>query len=374
MIKMLLKYFKLELKQGIRLLSYSLAHTILILAVLLGTFWGIQTMVYKEDALAKVNVGFVIPKKEAYIYSMAKLIEGVDSVKSVCNFSFPGQEEYKKQLKDGTLDIVILIPENLYESVTKGYNDPATIIVSENNKLDSGYFLEMLRSGERILQIAQTGVYALDDVRLQYEFTSPQREMEKTVSDLYLTEALNRVNTFETVEISIAGQYSLSEFKLSCGILLVIIVGCISYVELYKKEEQNVLNRLKIYGVNPVMANIIRVLNLQILICISAIIFLVIAMGVSITLGLGFDFCISVNILLLIPLSITLAICIHFVYSMGKTQSFRVLLLLCFSLVMLIFSGSLFPTCYLPDCLENIYRINPFYYWQQMVAGILFGN
>jgi len=118
----------------------------------------------------------VIDEKDENVKLITKVVSAMESVASICEFVYVGEEEAKELLAADELQAAIILPENFYEDVDSGYNTPVTVYVSENASLNQKVFQELLTDGVSLLRTSEAGVYSMLSVGREYPAELSQRK------------------------------------------------------------------------------------------------------------------------------------------------------------------------------------------------------
>ena len=199
-MKRIFAYLRIELKKGIKIIPFFIQSFLVTTVALILAIALICQFMLKSQTFDKMNIGIVIPKQETSTQMVMKLISGMESVDSVCNFSYPDEETARAELAEGKLEAAILLTEDFYDDVNNGINTPVDILLAPDSKVNEVVFRELVSSGVSMLQTAQAAVYAVDDASKDYKLSMSKNDMEYEMSYLYLEYAFGRVNTFAELE------------------------------------------------------------------------------------------------------------------------------------------------------------------------------
>ena len=84
-------------------------------------------VLYGETSLKKIEVGVVLPEDDALSEKITKMIASLDSVESLCDFSYLEHDEAFQKMKSGELQAVFEVPSGMARGILDGTNQPATI-------------------------------------------------------------------------------------------------------------------------------------------------------------------------------------------------------------------------------------------------------
>ena len=258
-MKRIFAYLRIELKKGIRVIPFFI-QSFLVTTVVLGLALAlICHFMLQSQTFVKMNIGVVVPDQETNTRMAMKLVSAMDSVDSICNFSYPDEETAREELADGKLAAVILLTEDFYDDVNDGVNTPVDILLAPDSPFDEAVFTELVRAGVSMLQTAQAAVYAVDEASGEYRLSMSKSDMEYELSYLYLSYAFARNSTFAEQEETPLGAVSLGEFYIVCGAEVLSLVFGVCFLSLYRSESLDFMRCLRRIGVNAPLQSVMRI-------------------------------------------------------------------------------------------------------------------
>lgn len=258
-MKRIFAYLRIELKKGIRVIPFFI-QSFLVTTVVLGLALAlICHFMLQSQTFVKMNIGVVVPDQETNTRMAMKLVSAMDSVDSICNFSYPDEETAREELADGKLAAVILLTEDFYDDVNDGVNTPVDILLAPDSPFDEAVFTELVRAGVSMLQTAQAAVYAVDEASGEYRLSMSKSDMEYELSYLYLSYAFARNSTFAEQEETPLGAVSLGEFYIVCGAVVLSLVFGFCFLSLYRSESRDFMRCLRRIGVNAPLQSVMRI-------------------------------------------------------------------------------------------------------------------
>ena len=106
-------YLLLTGKRLLRQLPYFLAGlAVMVLLVGMAAF-SASKVLYGETSLKKIEVGVVLPEDDALSEKITKMIASLDSVESLCDFSYLEHDEAFQKMKSGELQAVFEVPSGM---------------------------------------------------------------------------------------------------------------------------------------------------------------------------------------------------------------------------------------------------------------------
>ena len=221
-----LVYLKLELKRALKSAPYFFAGTA-VLAVLVGLIaFAAGRVLYSDRAVGNIRVGVVLPQQDPASEKLISMVSSLESVSSLCEFSYVDEKEGREQMRQGKLYALMLLPEGLLRGIMDGTNTPVTIVFPENAGLEAAVFRELADAGTQILKTAQAAVYAADELcsRMGRETQIPSAEAD--INSMYLKYALNRSVYFRTEEVSAVGEVGTAAFYgISASVMVLLLLG-----------------------------------------------------------------------------------------------------------------------------------------------------
>ena len=217
-----LTYFKLELKRTLKSIPYFLAGAI-VLVLLAGTIaFSASKMLYGDKALGKIIVGVVVPENDRLSEMAMNMVASLDSVGSLCEFTYTDKEEGTKLLERGEIFALMELPPGLLEGIIDGSNIPVTITFPENSGLEAAVFKELTQAGTSILGTAQAAIYSTDDYLIGHQMQSSIRQAEKDLNTVFMRYALSREAYFRTEKVSASGDVTTAVFYGISAVVMIV--------------------------------------------------------------------------------------------------------------------------------------------------------
>ncbi|MBQ4282297.1 MAG: ABC transporter permease [Lachnospira sp.] len=366
-----------------------------------------------DDKANVMKVGVVYPQSEEskeenmYIEQAFGMLENVDAVKEACTFvNYYSEENALQDMKASNINAVIVLPEKFISSILYGENTPARIVFPSSDVNNSSVvFREILRSAASDLSSAQAGIYAVDDTISELGGSDKDRENANTYMNLrYIAYVIDREAYYEVVDVNGDRASSAVQFYTATGMLLFLLMGGITCVELLKSEGRVLNVALKRFGVTPGANHIYKVLGVSTvfwtvisvvyaLVSLMVVRFPVVAKAVTVVgsiketvvnsdgskkLIIQYNDAALTDVLLGVC---ALAVLMLAVFSFagvifriaGKSVS-GVILLFLLSVVMMFCAGCFMPISMLPSVVGKIGTITPIRYMFDMCNQILTGS
>lgn len=364
-------YLRIELKKGIRVIPFFI-QSFLGAAVLIGlALVLICQFMLRSQTFVKMNIGVVVPGQETSTRMAMKLISAMDSVDSICKFSYPDEETALRQLAKGELEAVILLTEDFYDDVNDGVNTPVDILLAPDSPLDREVFTELVQSGVSMLQTAQAAVYAVDEVSEEYQLSMSKNEMEYKLSYLYLEYAFARNGTFAELEETPLGAVSLTEFYIACGAVVQSLIFGFAFLTLYKSESRDFMRCLRRIGINAVFQSVLRIFvmafDLWLLLTGGYLIGNIVYAKMIESAAMIFP----LQIAGLMLYALALAAFFHLVFALfGDTENGGLIYLL-IAVFLTVCAGGLFPAAVFPEWMQRLSALFPLSWWQKYLTEVM---
>ncbi len=341
---------RLELKRAWKRLPHMAAGAVVLTAILGIIVLAAGKILYGEAALGRISVGVVLPEEDPMTQMAVHMMGSLDSVGSLCDFVFMGEEEAKEAFEAGRVMGILEVPEGMVEGIMDGSNPPVSVLLSAGG-LESAVFRELTMAGARTLGAAQAGVYA--GVWF-LEAAGQEEKIPKLVEDLnkiYLSYSLPRAGYFRRELIRASGDVDSLQFYGVSALVLFLLLEVIP-VSGYLTGESPVLEqKLRSLGVGPLWLRAAKIIGLGLLLMASGLIFC----GGACWLGsFSFSWAMLPALCFMCLLAASMAL---FFYECTRSLMGLVMFLTAASMILLFLSGGMVPSVFLP---EGIRRISAF--------------
>ena len=373
-MKRIFTYLLLELKKSIVVLKQSVVSLLIMIVFLTIGVTAVSYGLLQSQVFQKVNVAIAIPETESEMRIVTQYISNMDSVKNICDFFYYDEITAWKEMEKGNVQAIISFPENFFYDVYIGKNPPANIYFEKTDSGSMLVFQELLRTAISYLQVSEAGVYASLSIAQEYETVIDQGSLGDHVAGLYAKQLLKRERTFEKEVISPFGMYQYEEYFFSAAVLIILLMSGLQFGYLYQKRSRVIVQKLKIEGIGPMVVSVVRVIVMAIVLwMIAALIY----SGISILLNrMGYDL-IDIKFFIMLGLfllCISIASYFHGIYALAGDSMNGTLLILMINIFMVICSGILIPSAYLPEFIVKIGKFTPFSVWNQYCSNLIFGE
>ncbi len=369
-----INYFYYQLKRSAIAFLHMIGGIILLLLLTIFVAWGISQWFSNAQIFQKVTIGIVIPEDADTTKFVTKVISGMDSVRSICTFTYLSEEEAQEKLLENEIQAAIELSADFYEDVDTGVNTPVTVFFSNENSLNLDIFKELLSDGVSYVQITESAVYAATDHSKIYELKMKKSKMQSFLSELYIVNIYQRGNTFQNCILTETGEVDFRQYYFVIGILLFLLIGGTHFGFFYQKQDMDVAKKLKVLGVGAGYTSAVRVLIMAIYVFLIMLVTYFIGCKVSDYLDSSFLMSDNLTVIGLVPLSFSIASFFHLVFSFAKKEDTGMLLLLGINAIMIICSGGILPMVYFPTIVQKIGEYLPLSFWMDYLQRVLYGK
>ena len=373
-MKTWIAFFIVECKRTWKTLLKSIGSfcaCLLLTAVLVVTF---SEIMQNAQVFQKVNIGIAIPEGESISRLATQYISSMDSVRSVCDFYYLDEQEAVEQLKQGTLQAVVLLPEGFYHDVQVGINPPAQIYFPKDAAQNTQVFEELVTAGVSFLQTAEAGVYAALDTASYYGVELQGAGLGDTIAYLFAHQMLKRDSVYSAKMLSTMGNLSVAEYYYAAGLVILLMMCGIQFGFLYGKRNRSVEDKLKIRGVGSIRQSVVKILVMTEFLYVTGLLYYFAGIGVAGWTKTYFVFYQGTTWYALLLLCLGIAIYFHVLYELSGSSSQAAVFVFAVNVITICGAGVLIPEAYLGKEIAGISRFLPMKYWNVYAAGMLEGE
>lgn len=344
---------------------------LLLTAVLVAAF---SAIMQNAQVFQKVNIGIAIPEGESISRLATQYISSMDSVRSVCDFYYLDEQEAVEQLKQGTLQAVVLLPEGFYHDVQVGINPPAQIYFPKDAAQNTQVFEELVTAGVSFLQTAEAGVYAALDTASYYGIELQGAGLGDTIAYLFVNQMLKRDSVYSARMLSPMGNLSVAEYYYAAGLVILLMMCGIQFGFLYGKRNRSVEDKLKIRGVGSIRQSVVKILVMTEFLYVTGLLYYFAGIGIAGWTKTYFVFYQGTTWYALLLLCLGIAIYFHVLYELSGSSSQAAVFVFAVNVITIIGAGVLIPEAYLGKEIAGISHFLPMKYWNVYAAGMLEGE
>lgn len=373
-MKTWIAFFIVECKRTWKTLLKSIGSfcaCLLLTAVLVAAF---SAIMQNAQVFQKVNIGIAIPEGESISRLATQYISSMDSVRSVCDFYYLDEQESVEQLKQGTLQAVVVLPEGFYHDVQVGINPPAQIYFPKDAAQNTQVFEELVTAGVSFLQTAEAGVYAALDTASYYGVELQGAGLGNTIAYLFAHQMLKRDSVYSARMLSTMGNLSVAEYYYAAGLVILLMMCGIQFGFLYGKRNRSVEDKLKIRGVGSIRQSVVKILVMTEFLYVTGLLYYFAGIGVAGWTKTYFVFYQGTTWYALLLLCLGIAIYFHVLYELSGSSSQAAVFVFAVNVITVIGAGVLIPEAYQGKEIAGISRFLPMKYWNVYAAGMLEGE
>ena len=373
-MKTWIAFFIVECKRTWKTLLKSIGSfcaCLLLTAVLVAAF---SAIMQNAQVFQKVNIGIAIPEGESISRLATQYISSMDSVRSVCDFYYLDEQEAVEQLKQGTLQAVVVLPEGFYHDVQVGINPPAQIYFPKDAAQNTQVFEELVTAGVSFLQTAEAGVYAALDTASYYGVELQGAGLGDTIAYLFAHQMLKRDSVYSARMLSTMGNLSVAEYYYAAGLVILLMMCGIQFGFLYGKRNRSVEDKLKIRGVGSIRQSVVKILVMTEFLYVTGLLYYFAGIGVAGWTKTYFVFYQGTTWYALLLLCLGIAIYFHVLYELSGSSSQAAVFVFAVNVITIIGAGVLIPEAYLGKEIAGISHFLPMKYWNVYAAGMLEGE
>lgn len=344
---------------------------LLLTAVLVAAF---SAIMQNAQVFQKVNIGIAIQEGESISRLATQYISSMDSVRSVCDFYYLDEQESVEQLKQGTLQAVVVLPEGFYHDVQVGINPPAQIYFPKDAAQNTQVFEELVTAGVSFLQTAEAGVYAALDTASYYGVELQGAGLGDTIAYLFAHQMLKRDSVYSARMLSSMGNLSVAEYYYAAGLVILLMMCGIQFGFLYGKRNRSVEDKLKIHGVGSIRQSVVKILVMTEFLYVTGLLYYFAGIGIAGWTKTYFVFFQGTTWYALLLLCLGIAIYFQVLYELSGSSSQAAVFVFAVNVITIIGAGVLIPEAYLGKEIAGISRFLPMKYWNVYAAGMLEGE
>lgn len=160
-----------EYKRAVQRLPAVLGKAVILLVIVGMIVFCAEKLQSASGREAPVQIGYAAADS-ALIRLAVSYVENMEAVKGLCRFVPVAESEGKALLREGELEALLVLPENVIEGILSGSNEPACLYLAENPSPKGLVFEELAGAATGLLQTAQAEIYALHDLT-EYFYAKP---------------------------------------------------------------------------------------------------------------------------------------------------------------------------------------------------------
>ena len=244
------RYFRIRLKSGAAALPVMLAVTAALLLVLFFTGKSALMKSRDENAVRKFNVAIAGDfESSPYLRIGYEAMKRYDSSRYTLNLIKMSEAEARAALREGTIDVFVIVPDGFIDAVDSYRNDAPIRYVSTNGAISIGSLLidELAEDISILVSDTQNAVYGMQTLGYEKELPVDISLSGEQMTEVYGTVILNRSLLF-SVEEDKSGQPSLTLTVLSGFTVLFLLLTAVSRAPVFREDRKALSLLLKSRG------------------------------------------------------------------------------------------------------------------------------
>lgn len=370
---MILVYLGLQLKRTFRHLPLFVSGALL-LFVLTGSIAFLSSEKLYGDAITgSLSIGVVYPEAAADERLFISALANQKTLEELTEFKETDEATGRLDLEQGKLQALILLPENFIHNIRTGVNEPAKVLLNQNQSLEARLFKTLAEAGARTLSASQGALYAAWDVFREEGIPDAElHRMNEDMNQRYLKLSLGRDSIFDLTEVRATGDLDSLIFFLSSWMVLFLLLLGMLEAFVMRPLPEGLKTKLEIGGLGAgirILVDWLRLFLIQLL-------FLAALLGVfaAVHEELRHEWTFQPGLLLsLAVIAGAMAAFILFVYTVAEDLLSGMLMLFAGSFLMVFLSGGFIPAAFFPALIRDLGFLIPTTGWIQVMGDVFQG-
>lgn len=372
------KFFTLECKRFIRVLPYALLGAMVLLFFIGTIAFCASSSLYSAEGFEVRKVAILSEDREnPYITFGMGIISQMDSTASTLSFEFYEEEDAYRALKDGDVIAILYFPENVVDGILYGSNIPIEVIFPTGNDISSVFLTEITGAFGSMLSSAQAGIYASTDL---YYALGMQNELSNAYNTINLTnirQVLDREDLFVSMQSGLEKEITTMDYYTVSGILFFFLLFGASFAFVMQPESAAFMQFHRSRKKSEFLYLLCRMLScfLFYLLWCVLLYFALQIINTAFSLWPHFTFKLSERILCyFLTLSFFMSVYNNLVYFTLKDVTSSILALFFLGTGMLLLSGGILPSVFLPEKIRSFGQFLPTAYLHRGLTECFFNG
>lgn len=371
---MILVYLGLQLKRTFRHLPLLLSGALL-LFILTGSIALLSSEKLYGDAITgSIRIGVVFPEVGVDERLFISALASQETLEEMTEFIETDETKGRYDLEQGALQALILLPEDFISKIRTGVNEPARVILNQNQALEARLFETLAEAGARTLSASQGALYAAWDVfRDQGIAEAELASMNADMNERYLSLSLGRDRSFDLELVRATEDLdSLIYFLSSWMILFLLLLGMLEAFVMRPLPE-GLKTKLEIRGLGAGIRTLVdwfRLFLLQLMILGAILgVWTIAAPELKVDWTFRPEYLLSLAVV-----AAALAAFILFVYTAAEDLLSGMLILFAGSFLMVFLSGGFIPSAFFPGIIRDLQPMIPTTGWIRVMGDVFSGS
>lgn len=373
-MRMLVRYIRLECKETGKVIKSMAAGIGMMVLLLAALVFAVGFLLQKATAVSLAEIGVVIPSGQKDTRLAVQFISSMNSVKSIGRFSYLSETEAIQELKQDKLQAVIVLPEDFYNKVENGINDPIMVYFPSSMPQRTKIFKELLADGISFVKTGEAGVYASMKTAEYYQAQVDRSQIGDVVAKVFTSKILWRGGMFQNETYAAWGNVDLFSYYFSTFLVCFLLMSGVCCGFLYREQSRAVAQRLQMYGMGKGMIFGAKIVVMTLFLWTLAVGIYAVACAGDAWFGNGSILFHIRSVFFMLLGCLGMASYFHCFYSLSGGGIQAAVVLIAVNVLMALASGTILPTHYLPEGLQGAHLAMPLYYWNQYWLGLMFGG
>ena len=380
---MFFNLLKINFKRSLRTLP-ALFSGGLFLALLIGSCVAAASAVlYRSEPLIKASVAVVPGDVSSRYMDMAiDYISNMSSTSMVLEFEIMEAGEADRALKQGDVIAEMIFPDGMVEGILYGENIPAIIRIAEPDNLSALFLSELINDGVTLLSSAQASSYTAATVYYSADAGEYLSDAYNNIDLINFAHVADRERVFDiqmlipgsseslrvgddTGDADVSGAKSVALYYVSSGFILFALFWGSCMTGLLKYPSTSFISCLFAKGITAGKYTLAQFLTA------SSVFFVILVTAGCVAGGILLeDISIPALVVYILMLSFFVAAFSLFLHVVTKSPSLAVLLQFVLGTAMLLLSGGIIPSAFLPESIAVFGRFLPAAFLQNDLLGI----
>ena len=371
---MVLVFLGLQLKRTFRYLPL-LVSGALLLFLLTGSIAFLSSQKLYGDAITgRIRIGVVYPETGVDERLFISALSSQETLEEMTEFIEIEETMGRFQLEQGDLQAVILMPQGFISKIRAGINEPARVILNENQALEARLFETLAQAGARTLSASQGALYAAWNAYRDHGIPQTElNELNAAMNERYLGISLGRDRLFDVERVQATDNLDPLVYFLSSWMILFLLLLGMLEAFVMRPLSSGLKTRLDIKGLGSgirILVDWFRLFLLQLLFLAA-----ILALWMLAAPELGFRWIFQPSYLLNASIvAASIAAFILFIYTVTEDLLSGMLILFAGSFLMVFFSGGFIPSAFFPGIVRDLQFLIPTTGWISLMGDIFSGT
>ncbi len=248
--RMKVTYLKMELKRAGKQIPALFAGVVLLLALSGTAVFLASRMLYAGTVVERIHVGISMPEQDPLAKQVVRMLSTLDSVKSICEFSYMDRESALEALEKGDVYAVLDVPENFVQDILRGKNTPVTIWTTGHMGIEGQVFRELADAGALTLSAGQAGIYAGNELYHFLGLDESIAQLELDLNSKYMEYGLQRSVYFRHQNVQATGDIGVIPFYEISAFVLLLFLAAIPVSGYLLPWKKAMAEKLKLAGIS----------------------------------------------------------------------------------------------------------------------------